>query len=330
MARQLLGQAFHSGLVGDSAFTGSDHHEEMVFGNGASQLWKFVPMRHQLVFGSHALMAVLHIFAQEFDGVVASEEDDAALQILCQSRQALQPSVETGLELGSRRHSHLNAPYGVQRLLQSCHDNLSVQTVEQALVELAPELWRHLFVLVHADDDFAGAELLEGMFDAVGNVGGDAHLCLHPHIASRCILRHFLQQLLPVFLIAPHVGIVINHIQRHQPSVQLRIARQYGQVDETVGILGIFHGDEHLLVIAFGIIVLTWHVFVANGDLLGSRFGHKCRYDAREENHDDDTIQNVVVHKVSTVAGADVHSHHDHGDGASSVGGSQSEHHVTR
>ena len=58
------------------------------------------------------------------------------------------------------------------------HDNLSVQSVEQTLMEFAPEFRRYILMRVHADDDFRSLEFFKSMFDAVGDVGSDAHLRL--------------------------------------------------------------------------------------------------------------------------------------------------------
>ena len=46
---------------------------------------------------------------------------------------------------------------------------------------------------MQSDDDFAGAELLEGVFDAVGYVGCDSYLRLHANVGGCCLLGNLLQ-----------------------------------------------------------------------------------------------------------------------------------------
>ena len=54
-------------------------------------------------------------------------------------------------------------------------------------MELSPELWRDVGMGVHADEDFRGLKLFEGVLDAVGNVGSHTRLCLHAHVRAGTI-----------------------------------------------------------------------------------------------------------------------------------------------
>ena len=56
---------------------------------------------------------------------------------------------------------------------------------------------------------------------------------------------------------------------------------------------------------------------------------HHRRNDACDENHDDNTIQHLVVHQIHPWGHFQLHTHHHHGNGTGSMGTSQSEHHIT-
>ena len=98
-------------------------------------------------------MAILDILIDECQGLVSAMEHDAAVQIAREAGQALYPTVEAWLKLCPRWYCHHDAADGVERLLDTSHDNLAAQSIEEALVELPPELRRYLGVHVHADDN---------------------------------------------------------------------------------------------------------------------------------------------------------------------------------
>ena len=85
----------------------------------------------------------------------------AAVQIACHTGQSLQPATESRLKFGPGRHSHLDAPEGVEGLHEPCQHNLAVQSVVEALQKFAPELRVGICVNVHAHDDFRAAKLTE-------------------------------------------------------------------------------------------------------------------------------------------------------------------------
>ena len=220
---------------------------------------------------------------------------------------------------------------GVERLSQSCHDNLTVQSVEETLVELSPEACRRASACssVQSYQDFAGTEFLESMLDAVGDVGRYAHLCLHTHIRRCCLLRDLFQQLYAEFLILPHVGIIIDHVDGNQSAVQFLVAHEDSEVDEFRRILWILHGNQHSLVVGL-CIVFARHVLVANDNLLCRCLGDKCRDNTGEQNHDNHTIQHIVTDEVLSWCGLCLHAYHHDGDGTGSVSRRQTEHHMSR
>ena len=63
--------------------------------------------------------------------------------------------------------------------------------------------------------------------------------------------------------------------------------------------------------------------------LLCSVFSHQAADDTGDEDHDDDTVENLVGHQVLSGSHFEFHAHHDHGDGTGRMGAGQSEHHVT-
>ena len=81
---------------------------------------------------------------------------------------------------------------------------------------------------VHAYEYLRSLKLLEGMLDAVGYVGGYAHLSLHLHVC-RCGMAHqMFQQLLSLFLVLHQVGVVVDHVEAHDGRLQLGVAHHEG------------------------------------------------------------------------------------------------------
>ena len=103
---------------------------------------------------------------------------------------------------------------------------------------------------VHAHDNLRTGELAEGMLDAVGDVGGQTHLCLHLHIGGTGLLLQLFQQLQPLLHGAwlPFV-VVIDHVEGHQSAVELLVAHHDGEFEQLRGYLGILHAEQDLLVV---------------------------------------------------------------------------------
>ena len=143
---------------------------------------QLVPVVHAYVFGPERGVLVAHPFGNQCHGVFAGVVGDATFQVLSHTGQSFHPSIESRLILGPRRHSHLYAAQRGERLVEARHDNLAVESVEETLVEVSPELVGLVGVHVHAYEYLRSLKLLEGMLDAVGYVGGYAHLSLHLHV----------------------------------------------------------------------------------------------------------------------------------------------------
>ena len=186
-------------------------------------------------------------------------------------------------------------------------------------MELAPEFWRHVGVGVHADEDFGGLKLFEGMLDAVGDVGRHTCLCLHAHVRPSTILGDALQQLLALFHVAAHVLAVIDHIERHQTAIEFAVAYEQSKAHELLGKIGIAHGNEDAFVV-FARHVLGGSVFVAQNNLLCGLLRSDARDDTGEENHDHHRVEHLCINQHQAVDLRQTHAHHHHGDGAGSVG----------
>ena len=57
------------------------------------------------------------------------------------------------------------------------------------------------------------------------------------------------EQSLALLLVVAHVFVLIHHIETNQTAVQLLVSHQEGEAHQVVGIFGIAHGDEYLLVV---------------------------------------------------------------------------------
>ena len=196
-------------------------------------------------------------------------------------------------------------------------------------MEGAPELLRHLLVHVHTYEHVGGAEFLEGMSDAVGDVGSHTYLRGHGHVGRCGVLCHAVEQLLSLLLMAAHVFVVVNHVQTHERCRVLGVAHHHSHVHEALGILRILHRDENLLFRQLRVFLVRYFL-VAQRNLLCGLFRNHGRYDAREENHYDDAVEHVVIDERLSGRCLDVHANHQHGYGSSRVCRRQTEHHVAR
>ena len=97
-------------------------------------------MGHERIVGTDFGIAVLDKLVDERKSLHTAMELYAAVEVACHARQTFYPAVEAWLKLCSRRNSHLYAAYGVERLADACHDDLAAESIEQTLMELAPEL----------------------------------------------------------------------------------------------------------------------------------------------------------------------------------------------
>ena len=175
---QFVGKTLEGVLVGNGALTGGDDDEEMVVGNVGGELRQFVPVGHGGVFGTYRGMVVVDVFGNEGQRLVAAVELYAAVEFAGEAREAFEPAVEAGFILGTAGYGHPYAAEGIERLNEAREHNLAVQAVVEALDEIAPELGVLIGMDVHTHDDLGTSGLAEGVFDAVGDVGGEADWCL--------------------------------------------------------------------------------------------------------------------------------------------------------
>ena len=98
---QFVGQALEGVLVRDGAFTGGDDDEHVVFLNGGSQLWQFIPMGHRRIFRTYVGMAIVDILSYQYERLLTAMELDATIQLSCKTAQTFQPAMETGFKLCS-------------------------------------------------------------------------------------------------------------------------------------------------------------------------------------------------------------------------------------
>ncbi len=185
-------------------------------------------------------------------------------------------------------------------MIETGHEDLTVETIEQTLMELSPEFGRHVLVHVHANEDLRGLKLLEGVLDAVGDVGRHAHLRLQGHVRTGRIALYLFEDMSTLLLVATHVGIVVHHIQRYDGPVQLRVAGHDGDAHQTGGVFLVLHGYENFLVIVDH--TLRRQLLVAQRDDPCSPVGDHRRDDARKEDHDDDAVEHTLAHQWPAAA----------------------------
>ena len=81
---------------------------------------------------------------------------------------------------------------------------------------------------VHTHDNLGTTELAEGVFDAVGDVRGQAHLRLHLYLSRRGLLLQLFQQTKPRLTVSDRFFVVVDHIQSHESAVQPLVAHEQG------------------------------------------------------------------------------------------------------
>ncbi len=178
---------------------------------------------------------------------------------------------------------------------------------------------------VQAHDDFRGVEFLESVLDAVGDVGSHPHLRLHPHVGGAGYLHQVAEELASALLVLLPFVVVVDHVERHQSPVQLLVAHHQGHAHQSFCQLGVFHGQQYLLVVDV-LAHLLW--LVVDHDLLGGILGDDGADDAGEENHDHHAVEHVVVHQLHAGRHLGLHAHHHHGDGSGGMSCGEAAHHV--
>ena len=102
---------------------------------------------------------------------------------------------------------------------------------------------------VHTHDNLRRTEFTEGMLDAVGDIGSQAHLCLHVNIAGTGTLFQMFQQPESFFTVDIGVCVVIHYIQGHDTAFQLLVAHQDSQLQQLWGNVRILHTKHDFLII---------------------------------------------------------------------------------
>ena len=65
---------------------------------------------------------------------------------------------------------------------------------------------------VHAHHNLTTCKFPKGMFDAVGNIGGQAHLSLHLHISGSSLLLKALQELQSLLTSGSRILVIIDYV----------------------------------------------------------------------------------------------------------------------
>ena len=171
---------------------------------------------------------------------------------------------------------------------------------------------------VHAHDDFRGVELLEGIFDAVGDIGGYPDLRLHLHIGGAGHFDQVVEQCAALFLVGRAVLVVVYHIECHETPVQFGVTHHDGHADQSFCHIGIFHRQQYFLIVCLGLFDVL--CLVGDDELAGAALRHEGADDAGEENHDDHAVEHVVVDHRMSRRHLQAHAHHHHGDTAGGMG----------
>ena len=125
------------------------------------------------------------------------------------------------------------------------------------------------------------------------------------------------------------LDVVIHHIQCHQSTIQLLVSHHDSQFQQLRSNLGVLHAEHDFLVVLRLRPLFSGLQPIGQRYLLCSMLRHHRRNDAGNENHDDNTIQHLVVHQIHPWGHFQLHTHHHHGNGTGSMSTSQSEHHIT-
>ena len=202
---------------------------------------------------------------------------------------------------------------GAQRLYTTHNADLARETIEDTLRKFSPEGTTRIVVNMGTHDNLRTVILLKGMLDAIGDVGSQAHLCLHPHICLCSLADYLLKQLATSLLVFFCLLTVIYHIEGYKATIELRIAHHDGEIDEGVAGLVIFYRNENLLVII--VVILLAFAKTALEDYISCCLvSNDGRDDAGEEYHHHNAIQHVVIDDV------ELHAYHHDGNTTSSMG----------
>ena len=97
-------------------------------------------MLHLLILRPDATMVVGNVLADKRNSIISTVETNPTVKIAGKSRKPFKPPVKSRFVLGTRRHSHLYSPDGVEGLGYAGYCNLPAESVVKTLGELSPEL----------------------------------------------------------------------------------------------------------------------------------------------------------------------------------------------
>ena len=97
---EFVGQAVERILIADGAFTGGDNDEQAVGRNIGSKLRQLVPVSHRLILATHARMLVDNEFLNQVERLLSAVKQDAALQQIGETADALQPAMNASSSEG--------------------------------------------------------------------------------------------------------------------------------------------------------------------------------------------------------------------------------------
>lgn len=133
-------------LERDSSLSGSDDNKEMVLVDRTCQMWQFIPVFHLHIVCPYIIMSVPDIFIDKRESFYSTVKCNSTFKVAGYPYKPFHPTIESLFIFSSGRYHDLNAPDGIERLEDTCHDDLPVESVKETLMEFPQSVQRHLCV----------------------------------------------------------------------------------------------------------------------------------------------------------------------------------------
>lgn len=325
IAFQQVGQGVEPLFVGEGPPACRDNGDEVVGAHVAGYADEVAPIGEDFAVEGAVVVAFVHDLRDAVERLGVGVEGDAPVELSGDARDAVDPALEAHLELCFRRDEHVDAPQRVERDGAAQHRDLPVDAGDERLGHAAVVDVRQVLPLMQADDDFRGAEFLHRMDQAAGHVDGPAALCFHLDVDGGRHADRFVQHAQPLCACFLALGVVEDHVDRHEWHAPF-VGADQGEGHERTDRRRVVQRNHDFLFV----LRLRGAGFCVQGEFLGRVLSGERTDDAREENEHHDSVHHFVAHQGLSRGDVEGCAHHHHGQRAGRVPVAQSEHHPAR
>ncbi len=289
--RHVVGNLLHAGLERGQSLVAHDGDESVVGLHVPGDDEEVVPVVEgtELRLDGVVLLDVL----QDVERLLRTVEQQAPARVLGKVPYPDHPQREAELLFGVLRNDHDVALDGRHGLYGPVDVGRNVAAAQNAFGGVAEERFRELFLFVQPQYEVRHFVLLDNAHDRVRYVDVVPEQRIELYVGRGCrLLRSF--EYLMRFSVGVGVRLlVVDDVQRIDPGLTLFPFEEDAQVDEFVGIFGVFERDED--VFAEPPLLFVVGDGFAERDVACAPLCRERSDGAGDENHHDGTVEHAVV-----------------------------------